>query len=937
MLRNSPVTLWKFTGGVVAISLLSASAAAQTLEVKTVPWRGDPSQQHPVFTGGTMVLQGTAVPAPGCSLVSAVWDPGDGSPTISVPVTNPRILEATHVYTGANNQPVTATLTVTDSCANVVMDSYRIVIISPKSLDVEVNMAIDRGLWNLHKREVLSSVSGVPTGYWQGVSPYQQAVAAATASCVQAFSVHGHIATGNNAEDPYVEDVARGLAHLPTELVSFALTPQTAGNPDSNGNGIGLYVGSNAVYIGGQVIDALVASGTPNAVTTTGPVNVIGRTYAELVQDILEGYAWGQSESGGARGGWRYSFNSDSDNSACQWWAIGGIAAERVFGSIIPQWVKDENLNYWLSYSQYRNGTATGNDGSLGYTGPQSFAWDSGMNTTPSGCVQFVLDGIASNDPRFIDANGYIARNWSVLINATRLYGMFATAKSMRLAIPPVTHLTSPGVSIDWYHNDTQAGDPIDGVARRLVTTQQSDGSWDEALVIDDLATSWAVIILSSTIVQVGPVAIAKANPTTTAGTYPIDFTGAFSYHPDPNRTIVNYEWDYDNDGVYDDTGINTVHAFANQGTYIVKLRVTDDTQPQGLQSTGSVTVHITPPPFPPDSNPGGPYVFCQQFQPWILDGTHSSDPDGNIVLYEWDFSPQPLNLDFTDAVGPTADVTAFFQTLPPGQYDAALRVTDNNGGTDVDFTTVRILAPGVPCPGTPPVLTCAPDFAEIWNGGIAAGQALPANCGTATYTDTCALGATLSYQDISIIPNSIQNPGAPEVVITRRWTLSDNCGFNTSCDQTITLLSPGGQDGAMRLDAMPDRCPNTVWPTSLSVKVTIPGTWKHPVSDIVKNSVMIRRADGIGAALSLASHTFTVSYKDVTRPYYNQDGPCQTTGPTGPDHRVDMTMIMNTQVARTLLKLTTLPDNTMVPILVTGKLLNGESFSLTDWILARH
>ena len=140
-------------GALVGASLLAANASAQ-LQVMTVPWRGDPNLQHQVNNGGTLWLTGAAVPTTGCPLVSATWDPGDGTAPIPVPIANPRILEATHVYTGVNNQPFTATLSVTDSCGTTVNDTFRIVVIDPIGLDVEVNMAIDKGLWYLHKREV---------------------------------------------------------------------------------------------------------------------------------------------------------------------------------------------------------------------------------------------------------------------------------------------------------------------------------------------------------------------------------------------------------------------------------------------------------------------------------------------------------------------------------------------------------------------------------------------------------------------------------------------------------------------------------------------------------------------------------------------------------------------------------------------------------------
>jgi hypothetical protein len=176
------------------VASLAASASAQ-LVVKTVPWQGDPSFSHQVFSGGSLVLQGAAYAGTGCTVTSATWDPGDSSGPVSVSVANPRVLELTHTYTGLHNQPFIATLSVTDSCGNTVNDQFRVVVLT-RTLDVDVNMAIDRGLWNLHKREVLSSIGSVQTGYWTSSSPYQQSTAAATASAIQAFEVHGHRATG---------------------------------------------------------------------------------------------------------------------------------------------------------------------------------------------------------------------------------------------------------------------------------------------------------------------------------------------------------------------------------------------------------------------------------------------------------------------------------------------------------------------------------------------------------------------------------------------------------------------------------------------------------------------------------------------------------------------------------------------------------------------
>ena len=63
---------------------------------------------------------------------------------------------------------------------------------------------------------------------------------------------------------------------------------------------------------------------------------------------MADQFAWGQSDSGNGEGGWRYSWNADSDNSAAQWGAIGLLAAQDIFGIPVPPWVKDRN-QAWLN------------------------------------------------------------------------------------------------------------------------------------------------------------------------------------------------------------------------------------------------------------------------------------------------------------------------------------------------------------------------------------------------------------------------------------------------------------------------------------------------------------------------------------------------------------------------------------------------------------
>jgi hypothetical protein len=229
----------------------------------------------------------------------------------------------------------------------------------------------------------------VPIGYWSSGSA-GAVWASVWAANVNAFEVNWFLKTGP-AEDPSTDTASRGLNYLVSLLSTSAIGLQTNGlgtfNPDSNANGRGIRTSQgNEMYQGGPFVDAIVASGTPNAVAPLGAANIGGRTYKDIVQDMIDYFAWSQYDSSPAGGGWRYSANEWPDNSACQWVAIGVIPAVRQWGVTIPQTVRDWNV-VWLNYSHYIP------TGTFGYTSANSFAWGS-YATTPSGMVQLAMDGI---------------------------------------------------------------------------------------------------------------------------------------------------------------------------------------------------------------------------------------------------------------------------------------------------------------------------------------------------------------------------------------------------------------------------------------------------------------------------------------------------------------------------------------------------------------
>jgi hypothetical protein len=705
---------FSFIGMGLAIAAIVGSggiASAAPPVVKTVPWVATNSLiPHDTWSGKQITLKGTADVQGGT--IQYTWDFGDGSPVATGSVGNMYVIEATHTYTGAVGTIFTARLTVQDTVSGDTGSALYFVQIQSQSLDVEVNVAIDEGLWYLHKTQRRFDSGGVAYGDWRSSGSASSGYYGISAANINAFEVNGHLESGS-ASNPYTETVARGMRRLfellTTGTISNVTYPAPTGtvNPDSNGNGYGVHVNQgNYPYQGGMFIDAIVASGTPTAVTTTGQApsganpGIAGRSYADIVQDMVDSYAYGQYNANSvARGGWRYGWNQGPDNSACQWAAIGLIPAEHEWGLTVPGWVKTENLNHWLNYSQHANGY-------FGYSNT-SPAWGP-YATTPSGMVQLVMDGVGRGDGRWDRAENFIRGNFCNTGGAyyairDYYYGLFSFTKSMLLhdangdGVPePITDLECRGASpcglgpIDWYAAQASLGDQCDGVARTLVNDQSSAGYWAGHQYRSDqypLETAQAIIMLNRTVFASGqPVAVADGIPNPAVVGQMITLDGSASFHQDASKIIDSWEWDLDDDGVFDVSGPVVTTSFPALGDYPVTLRVTDDGVPEDSDET-VLTVRVTTPPVAPTADADGPYVFCPQAEPWFLDGSGSVNPDegasetgqpgDTIQAYQWDLDGDGQ---FDDAAGAQPDVTAYFLAVGTGDYLVQLKVTDTTG-----------------------------------------------------------------------------------------------------------------------------------------------------------------------------------------------------------------------------------------------------------------
>ena len=151
----------------------------------------------------------------------------------------------------------------------------------------------------------------------------------------------------------------------------------------------------------------------------------------------------------------------------------------------------------------------------------------------------------------------------------------------------------------------------------------------------------------------------------------------------DPDGEIVSYEWDFNQDGIYDATSQTVTHIFHTGGAKIVTLRVTDNDGGHGYKSR-VVSVEFIRPDAEFDYTPQSPRVGDLV----TFDASDSTDRDGTVQFYEWDFTGDGR----ADATGRTVN-RVFDQG---GRLGVTLTVTDNDGITGIiaRYITVEINNP---------------------------------------------------------------------------------------------------------------------------------------------------------------------------------------------------------------------------------------------------
>ncbi len=227
--------------------------------------------------------------------------------------------------------------------------------------------------------------------------------------------------------------------------------------------------------------------------------------------------------------------------------------------------------------------------------------------------------------------------------------------------------------SYGWDFGDNQSGSGM-----TVSHTYTAQGAYTAILTVTDddgvAVTSSLPIVVSAP--NVAPIASFSASPSSGKAALTVQLDASAS--TDVDGTISTVSWDF-GDG-QSGSGVSVSHLYAIAGTYIATVTVTDD---DGATATISSAIVVSAANvLPTASFTATPLTGAA---PLIVsvDASASSDLDGVISTYSWDFGDGQTGSGATSSHGFVAQ----------GTYTVTLTVTDDDGGVDSSTATVVVSA----------------------------------------------------------------------------------------------------------------------------------------------------------------------------------------------------------------------------------------------------
>jgi PKD repeat protein len=216
-------------------------------------------------------------------------------------------------------------------------------------------------------------------------------------------------------------------------------------------------------------------------------------------------------------------------------------------------------------------------------------------------------------------------------------------------------------------------GDGSTATGVKVSTSYTESGAYTITLTVTDDDGATGTIATSKTVRNKSPVANFTESAENVYVDERISFDAAESH--DPDGTIVAYSWDFGDGSTA--TGVTVSHAYSDNGLYLVTLTVTDN---DGATASAHATKTVMN--RPPVASFTETAESVNTDEPITFDASDSSDPDGSIVAYSWDFGD--------GATGTGVSVQHAYSQ--DGTYIVTLTVTDDDGATDTISATKTVL-----------------------------------------------------------------------------------------------------------------------------------------------------------------------------------------------------------------------------------------------------
>ncbi len=379
---------------------------------------------------------------------------------------------------------------------------------------------------------------------------------------------------------------------------------------------------------------------------------------------------------------------------------------------------------------------------------------------------------------------------------------------------PPVAAFTTSSSNLALAVDGTGSSDPDGTVAAwswnfgdntalgsgsRASHTYATAGTYTVTLTVTDDNGATTSLAKSVTVTAPPPVNVpptAKWSSTTSNLTASFDGSGS----TDSDGTIGSYGWNW-GDNTPAGSGVKPSHTYTAAGTYTVTLTVTDNLGATNT-STGTVTVAAQPPANIP---PVAAFTFTTANLVATFDGSGSSDPDGTIASYAWNWGD---NTPAGSGVKPSHSYGV------AGTYQVTLTVTDNKGASTsvtkaVTTAAVANVPPTAAFTSTTNNLGASfdgsgssdPDgsiasYAWTWGDNTPAGSGLkPSHTYTAAGTYQVSLTVTDNKGATGTVNHSVTVAAAKTTYVSDKFGRTVAAGLGTA-DQggSWTLLSPSSQ-----------------------------------------------------------------------------------------------------------------------------------------------